>query len=56
MMVKILNKCILSILMYSLVLHKQRKIVYTPQYFHTMVYLLSSSNRNSNFQTIQIQK
>jgi len=35
LMVKILNKCILSILVYNLVLDRQRNIVYTSQYFHT---------------------
>ena len=43
-MVKILNKCILSILVYNL-FYRQ-----TAQYFHTLVYWLSSWNKNSNFQ------
>jgi len=36
-MVKVLNKSILSILMYNLVLDRQRKVLYTPQYFHIPV-------------------
>ena len=38
-MVKILDKCILSILVYNLFLDIQRNIVYTPQYSHTPVYI-----------------
>ena len=41
LMMKILNKCILSILVYNLVLDRQRHILYTPQYFLTPVYLLA---------------
>ena len=52
LVVKILNKCILSILVYILFLDRQRNSVYTPQCFHTPVYLLSSCNRNSYFQKI----
>jgi len=33
--VKILNKCILSILVYILFLDRQRNILYTPQYVYT---------------------
>ena len=43
-MVKILNKYILSILVYNLFLDRQHNILYTPQYFHTPVYWLSSSD------------
>ena len=50
LMVKILNKCVLSILVYNLFLDRQRNSLYTPQYFHAPVYWLSSWNRNSNFQ------
>jgi len=39
-MVKILNKCILSISMYNLFLDRERNILYTSQYFHTPVYWL----------------
>ena len=46
LMVKILNKCILSILVYNLFLKRQRNILYTPQYFHTSVYWLYFWNRN----------
>jgi len=48
--VKILNKCILSILVYNLCLDKPRNILYTKQYFHTPLYWLTSWNRNSTFQ------
>jgi len=34
-MVKILNKCIQSILGYNLFLDRQRNILYAPQYFYT---------------------
>ena len=44
-MVKIRNKCILSILVYNLFWDRQRNILYTPQYFHTPVYRPSSWNR-----------
>ena len=42
LMVNILNKCILSILVYNLFLDRQCTILYIPQYFHTPVYWLSS--------------
>ena len=42
LMVKILNKCILSILVYNLFLDRQRNIFYTTQYFPTQLYWLSS--------------
>jgi len=42
LMVKILNKCILSILVYNPFIDNQRNILYTPKYFHTPVYWLSS--------------
>jgi len=38
-MVKILNKCILSILVYNLFLDRKRNIFYTPQYVHTYIYI-----------------
>ena len=44
LMVKILNKCILSILVYNLFLDRQRNILYTPQYFNTPVYWQSSNS------------
>ena len=44
LMMKILNKCIISILVYNLYYRQ------TAQYFHTTVSLISSWNRNSNFQ------
>ena len=37
LVVKILNKCILSILVYILFLDRQRNILYTPQYVYTPV-------------------
>ena len=46
-MVKILNTCILSILVYNLFWDKQHNILYTMQNFHTRVYWLSSWDRNS---------
>ena len=33
---------------------KTHTILYTPQYFHTLIYWLSSCNRNSNFQKIRL--
>jgi len=54
LIVNILNKCILSILVYNLFLDRQCNILYTSHYFHTPVYWLSSWNRNSNFQTIRL--
>ena len=39
---KIRIKCILSTLAFNLFLDKQRNSVFTPHYFHTPVYLLSS--------------
>jgi len=39
LMVKILNKCILSILVYNLFLDKQRNILYTPQYISIHRYI-----------------
>ena len=36
-MVNILNKCILSILVYNLFLDRQRNILYTPQYFNRYI-------------------
>ena len=47
LMMKTLNKCILSILVYSLFLGRQRNILYAPQSCHTPVYWLSSWNRKS---------
>ena len=41
LLVKILNKCILSILIHSLFLDRQRN-VHTLQYFHTLLAWLSS--------------
>ena len=41
---KILNKCILSILVYNLFLDRRRNILYTPQYFNTPVYWQSSNS------------
>ena len=38
LMVNILNKCILSILVYNLFLDRNRNILYTSQYFYTPVY------------------
>ena len=46
LMVKILNKCIVTILVYSLCYTQ------TAQYVHTSVYCLFLLNRNSNFQII----
>ena len=51
---KILNKCILSILVYNLFLDRQRNIVYTPQYFHTPAYWLSSWTRYPIFLKIRL--
>ena len=42
LMMKILNKCIINILVYNLYYRQ------TAQYFHTTVSLISSWNRNSN--------
>ena len=39
LMVKILNKCILSIVAYNLILDRHCNLLYTPRYFHTPVYL-----------------
>ena len=40
----------LSILVYTLFLDRHRNILYTPHYFRTPVYWLSSWNRQSTFQ------
>ena len=49
LMVKILNKCILSILVYNLFQRQTAQYFHKIQYFHTPVYWLSSWNRNSFF-------
>jgi len=50
LMLKILNKCILRILVYNLFSDRQCTVLYTSQYFHTPVYWLYLWNRYSHFQ------
>ena len=49
-MVKILNKCILSILVSILLFDRQRSSLHTPQSFHTPLYWLSSWSINKQIQ------
>ena len=51
LMMEILNKCILSILVYNLFLDRQRNMLCTPHYCHTAVYRLSTWTRNLKLKT-----
>ena len=56
LMVKILNKCILSISVNNLFLNRQRNISYLTQYFHTPVNWLSLWNIKFNFSKDTVNK